>query len=454
MQIQHLHYVVDIDIQGFFDNVCHTKLIRQLWQMGIQDKKLLCIIKEMLKANIVMPNGKTVTPTKGTPQGGILSPLLSNVVLNELDWWISSQWETMPTHYPYKQKTNKQGTEIKNHTYRALRQSNLKEMYIVRYADDFKIFCRNYHDAKQAYIAVVKWLQDRLKLAVSEEKSTITDLKQRYSEFLGFKLKVKPKGKKFVVHSHMSDKAVKNAKKSISKCVKSMKRPSNEREQYKEIIQYNATVVGLHNYYRIATNVSLDFADIAFDIKKQINNRLDVKTNGTLTKGFIKERYGKSKQLRFLNGHPLIPVGYVQTKDAQHKRKIINKYTVDGREFIHKNLRIDVDTMLWLMRHPVLDKSIEFADNRISLFAAQYGKCAVTGVVLLPHDIYCHHKIPLEKGGTDSYANLVLITESIHKLIHATKEDTIQKYLIELGLTSKQLEKCNKLRTQAELPTI
>jgi len=454
MQIQHLHYVVDIDIQGFFDNVCHTKLMRQLWQMGIRDKRLLCIIKEMLKAQIVMPNGETVTPTKGTPQGGILSPLLSNVVLNELDWWVSSQWETMPTHYPYKHRCNQQGTEIKSHTYRALRQSNLKEMYIVRYADDFKIFCRSHQEAKRAYTSVSLWLQDRLKLTVSEEKSTITNLKQRYSEFLGFKLKVRPKVKKFVVNSHMSDKAVKNAKENISKCIKAMKRPSNEREQYKEIIQYNATVAGLHNYYRVATNVSLDFAKIAFHTKKQMHNRLEIKTSGTLAKGFIKERYGKSKQLRFLNGHPLIPVGYVQTKDAQHRRKIINKYTLEGRECIHQNLRIDVDTMLWLMRHPVLDKSIEFADNRISLFAAQYGKCAVTGVALLPHDIYCHHKIPLEKGGTDSYKNLVLVTESVHKLIHATKDDTIQKYIKELGLIGKQLEKCNKLRTQAELPTI
>lgn len=454
MQIQHLHYVVDIDIQGFFDNVHHAKLMRQLWQMGIRDKKLLCIIKEMLKADIVMPNGEKVTPTKGTPQGGILSPLLSNVVLNELDWWISSQWETMPTHYPYKQKTNKQGTEIKSHTYRALRQSNLKEIYIVRYADDFKIFCRNYHDAKRAYIAVSQWLQVRLKLSVSEEKSTITNLKQKYSEFLGFKLKVKPKGKKYVVNSHMSDKALRNAKENISNCIKTMQRPTNDKEQYKEIIQYNATVVGLHNYYRVATNISLDFAKIAFHIKKQMNNRLDMKTNGTIPKGFIKERYGKSKQLRFLNGHPLIPVGYVQTKDAQHRRKAINKYTVHGRELIHKNLRIDVDTMLWLMRHPVLDRSIEFADNRISLFAAQYGKCAISEAILLPHDIYCHHKIPLEKGGTDSYNNLVLVTENVHKLIHATKTDTIQKYLKLLALTSKQLEKCNKFRTQAELPVI
>ena len=86
------------------------------------------------------------------------------------------------------------------------------------------------------------------------------------------------------------------------------------------------------------------------------------------------------------------------------------------------------------MRNPVLDKSIEFADNRISLFAAQYGRCAVSGVELMPYDIRCHHKVPLENGGTDKYSNLVLVTEAVHLLIHATLEETIQKYLKQLQL--------------------
>ncbi|MCI8620193.1 MAG: hypothetical protein HFG44_09045 [Oscillospiraceae bacterium] len=101
IQMQKLYFVVDIDIQGFFDNVNHSKLIKQMWNLGIQDKKLLSVIKEMLKAPIVMPDGTVVKPTKGTPQGGILSPLLSNIVLNELDWWIASQWEAMPTRKQY-----------------------------------------------------------------------------------------------------------------------------------------------------------------------------------------------------------------------------------------------------------------------------------------------------------------------------------------------------------------
>ena len=76
MQKSNLHIVIDIDIKGFFDNVHHGKLLRQIWAMGIHDKKLLSIISAMLKAEVAGIG----FPEKGTPQGGIISPLLSNIV--------------------------------------------------------------------------------------------------------------------------------------------------------------------------------------------------------------------------------------------------------------------------------------------------------------------------------------------------------------------------------------
>ena len=93
LQRSHLHYVIEFDIKGFFDNVNHVKLIRQMWALGIRDKHLLGKILRMLKAPIKMPNGQLIYPAKGTPQGGIISPLLANIVLNELDHWVESNWE-------------------------------------------------------------------------------------------------------------------------------------------------------------------------------------------------------------------------------------------------------------------------------------------------------------------------------------------------------------------------
>ena len=85
MNVSKLHYVVDVDIKGFFDNVNHGKLLKQMWAIGIRNKSLICIMGRILKSEI----GGIGRPDKGTPQGGIISPLLSNIVLNELDWWLS-----------------------------------------------------------------------------------------------------------------------------------------------------------------------------------------------------------------------------------------------------------------------------------------------------------------------------------------------------------------------------
>ena len=93
INIDKCYFVVDIDIKGFFDNVNHGKLLKQLYTIGIQDKRVLSIISKMLKAEI---KGIGI-PEKGVPQGGILSPLLANVVLNELDQWITSQWQNFET---------------------------------------------------------------------------------------------------------------------------------------------------------------------------------------------------------------------------------------------------------------------------------------------------------------------------------------------------------------------
>jgi len=459
IQQQNLHFVVDIDIKGFFDNVNHNKLINQMWAMGIRDKQLICIIKTMLKAAVIMPNGEKIYPECGTPQGGILSPLLSNIVLNELDWWISSQWETIPTHRKYAETVNKNGTIEKKCTYRALRKSNLKEIYIVRYADDFKIFCRKRNDADKTFKAVKLWLQDRLKLQISEDKSKVVNLKRHYSEFLGFKLKAVKKSNRYVVRSHMSDKAVRREKEKLCSQIKNIQNPKDSNRLNLEIEKYNQMVEGIHNYYKCATHISIDCGKMQRSVSTMIGNRLKggIKRKGTLENKHIKERYGKSQQLRFVNDRPLIPVGYIQTKNPMYKKKSICKYTVSGREEIHKNLKFD-EYVLMVMKHMIYNyertDSIEFVDNKISLYAGQYGRCAILGTVLNEEDIHCHHKLPKQFGGKDNYQNLIIIHKDLHKLIHATRADTINKYLHMFNLNSKQLKKVNELRELANTAKI
>ena len=453
-----LYYVVDMDIKGFFDNVNHSKLIKQMWSLGIRDKTLLCIIKEMLKAPIILPDGSKVLPQKGTPQGGVLSPLLANIVLNELDWWISSQWETHPTHTPYKIIEHKEGHQDRGSIYRALKRSNLKEMYIVRYADDFKIFCRKRDDANKAYFAIKQWLAERLKLEISEQKSKVVSLKRHYSEFLGFELKVVQKRKKWVVRSHICQKAIQRETHALIEQIKDMQHPQDAANGALAVTKYNAMVIGIHNYYQIATDVNLDCKTIRRNINICLHNRLrhKITKTGQVVGKYIRQRYGQSKDIQFIYGCPIAPIGSVQHKKPMSKKRTINSYTPEGRAEIHDGLKLNMSILLQLMKTSTPTGSVEFMDNRLSLWCAQYGKCAITGRELMVDEIHCHHKIPKEPPfyGTDRYENLIIVHVDVHRLIHATAPETIAKYLAMLNLTKRQLNKVNSLRKSAGLAEI
>lgn len=459
IQTQHLYYVVDVDIKSFFDNVSHGKLLKQMWTMGIQDKQLLKIISLMLKAEVAGIG----FPEKGTPQGGIISPLLSNIVLNELDWWVASQWETLPTRKIYKGKELKTGTVDRSSTYVALRKSNLKECYIVRYADDFKIFCRKHSDAVKMFEAVKLWLKERLGLEISPEKSKIVNLKKSYSEFLGFKITATKKGKdnkgnpKYVVKSILTDKAIRKIKKKASQTVKLIEKPINDKEEFKHITFYNSYVIGVHNYYRYATHVRKVFDKIAFQISRKFYARTKrkLKRHGKPLCGYIKEHYGKSREIRYINGNPIIPLGYVQHKNPMDKKKVINNYTAEGRAEIHKMLEtVNITILHYMMRNPILNRSIEYNDNRLSLYCASHGKCSITGKILEIGNIHCHHKIPYSVSHDDSYGNLILICQEAHILIHAVNSEVIQHYKNVLNLNAQQISKINKLRKLLNLADI
>jgi RNA-directed DNA polymerase len=453
-----LHFAVDVDIKGFFDNVDHSKLIKQIWTMGVRDKKLISIVREMLRAPIKMPNGEFEYPTRGTPQGGILSPLLSNIVLNELDWWVQNQWVEIPTRHEYSCKDSKMNM-LKKHT-------KLKEMYIVRYADDFKIFCRSYAAAEKVFHAVKQWLKERLRLDISEEKSKITNLEKQYTEFLGIKMKVRMKSGKYVTTSHMTDKAVQKVTRNLINQVQTMQTAKDRKDRYAQVLKYNSMVMGIHNYYSMAVLVSQDCAKIARQVDCVMKNRFGKELKSmkqikrmkyrkrnrgknytgikVIINKSITERYGPSEQLRFLDGFAVAPIGYAKMRVLMKKAQAINKYTPQGRCEIHRKLKMDLSVIRQLMETPDKGKTIQYIDNRISRYVAQGGKCYVTGKLLEIEEVYCHRKRVSTKAD-DSYANLIIVHKDIHKLIHTTKRVNIEKSLKKYGKYIN-LEKLNKLR--------
>lgn len=443
MQRAELHYVVDVDIKGFFDNVNHGKLLKQMYTLGIRDKRVLSIVSKMLKCEV---EGLGIQE-KGTPQGGILSPLLANIVLNELDWWIASQFREMPTKHDY--------SCMLAHCH-ALKKTNLKEMHIVRYADDFKIFCRNKESAEKAKIAVVQWLKERLALEVNPEKTKVVNLKKEYSNFLGLKMKVHRKGikhyngndkKKYTIISKVSDKAIKKMTENLKRQMKVIQHAPAPK---KELAKLNQMIFGYHNYYNCASHVVKSFHEIEYNCLKYMKNRLGpLKTKTGHQNKVIQKYYGESKAIRYYCGYAVIPISYISTKPPMQFKSKTCDYTEEGRALVHDYLDMTLKSRIADMMSlaPVRESdSIEFLDNRISLFSAQKGQCAVTGCILKPFTMHCHHKLPRQLGGGDEYSNLVIVESRVHRLIHATNEKVIARNMEELRLTSKQLEKLNKLR--------
>jgi RNA-directed DNA polymerase len=143
-------FVVDADIRGFFDNLSH-KVIMQAVAERVADGNILRLVEKFLTSG-VMDNGIFKPTTIGTPQGGVISPLLANIVLNHLDW-----------------------------------QMDHAGLRFVRYADDFVILCPTQRQAKEALAFVQQVLEQRLGLQLSQEKTKVTSYGKGF-QFLGFSL--------------------------------------------------------------------------------------------------------------------------------------------------------------------------------------------------------------------------------------------------------------------------
>jgi len=413
------YYVVDIDIKGFFDNVNHGKLLKQLWTLKIRDEQQLKTISLMLKANI----DKEGIPTKGTPQGGILSPLLANVVLNELDWWLSNQWMTYKSKKMFKEYIRKNGNVCSYERQWLRKNTKLKEFYLVRYADDFKIICKSYEDAVKLKIATINWLKERLMLEVSEEKTKIVNLKRNYSEFLGFKIKVRKKRKegRYTIISHISNKAKEKSKHNIKENLKSIIKAKNNKEIINSIDNYNKTLIGMHNYYNKATYISIDMNDIRNDLNysmiKTLKETIVFQIPNYLNNGFIKKTYGKSKCIINLYGMNIVPIAYVQYKKPMQVNNKVCKYTKSGRLTIHAGLEcMNYETIKDIVRNPFWKETVELNDVIIPRCASQYGKCYLSGIKINANNIDFIHKEQL-KYNNDRYQNIIIIEKNIKGLL-------------------------------------
>lgn len=432
------YYCVDVDIKGFFDNVDHGKLLKQIWTLGIRDKRLLSIISKILKSEI---EGEGI-PTKGTPQGGIISPLLSSIVLNELDWWVSNQWET----YKPRRRTTR-GWLNYAHDY-----TNLKDGYIVRYADDFKIMCRTYDEAQRWYHATVDFLEKRLRLEVSPEKSKVLNLKRNSSTYLGFKIKVVPKGKTrygFIAKTDMSDKAIEKAKRNLKNKIIIIQKHTTP----VAIINYNSAIRGIQNYYCIATNVYNNLTDVSYALLPTIRIRLRDISKTIPFKDTTIEFQKKAKGIRAdtkivsIGGQTLLPITGVHHRNPMNFSQDISNYTAKGRSKIHNNLvQISSREFEALSRCRDPDEVIDFNDNRISAYVVQQGNCYITGEKLNTADMKCFRKKPLKRGGTNRHGNIAFVGSKVYEALFERDIQKVHELMKECQLSAEQWKKFNYVR--------
>lgn len=330
-------------------------------------------------------------------------------------------------------------------------------------ADDFRIFCRNKEDALRTKEAVTEWITERLRLEVSPEKTRIVNVRKRYSEFLGFKIRVRPKSNKYIVQSHICDKKLELERQKLVEQAKRIARPSEGKRPLDEIRLYNSMVLGIQNYYQLATCISIDCRKIHRQVMTVLTNRLNTETGcklvregGTMTQS-EKERFGKSAMVRYVSGidQPIYPIAYIKNKIPMAKKTAVCSYTADGRALIHTNLSLNSFVLTGLRSQPSGGRSTELTDSRISLFSAQRGKCALCGDLFEnAAEIVCWLKTPAEMGGKERYQNMILFHERFLPLLQDCPQNELKAIADTFKATKELMLKVNSLREQAGLSAI
>ncbi|MEC0135268.1 MULTISPECIES: group II intron reverse transcriptase/maturase [Paenibacillus] len=214
-------FVVDLDLEKFFDRVNHDRLMMKISEK-VEDKKVLLLIRKYLQSG-VMENGLVTPTTEGAPQGGPLSPLLSNIVLDELD----------------------KELEKRGHRF-------------VRYADDCNIYVKTLRAGERVKTTVTRFIETRLKLKVNQVKSAVDRPWKR--KFLGFSFSVDKEPK-----VRIAKQSLQRVKVRIQE-ISSRKRSMKMEERIKELNHY---LMGWCGYFSLA-----DTPSTFRDMDKWIRRRL------------------------------------------------------------------------------------------------------------------------------------------------------------------------------------
>ncbi len=419
------HWIIEGDIKGCFDNINHTRLIKQLWHMGIHDRRILMIIKKMLKAGVM----DELTATElGTPQGGIISPLLANVYLHKLDKWIVREWEEKKTRHQYAQRNT------------ALKKTNLKPAYLIRYADDWILITNSKSNAERWRRRIEKYLDTKLKLKLSPDKTLITDIRKRPIHFLGFRYKQVPGKSKtgWIPRTRPDDKRLKTKVNELRKRTKQLRKFDGE-QLIHQINIINSAITGIGNYYKPATMVNIELNKYANSLLYTAHKALKSKgaqwTPANKVNNLINRHAGYTTKIPAIKYNELIigitSLGFVRWKMGYPKNQIETPYLPEGRNAYYERTqkkqplpRDDITmnlTLSELIAKGLTDPryNFEYLMNRAYAFNRDKGKCKVCGNLIIRDELETHHvnpNLPLDQ--VNKVPNLASIHKWCHKLIH------------------------------------
>ena len=423
------YWVVEGDIKGFFDNIDHNVMIKSLWQIGIRDKRILSIIKQMLQAGVM---DECERSELGTPQGGIISPLLANIYLNRFDRFITGDFERKELQRTYSRSDGR---------IQAMRKySNLKTCYYVRYADDWVILTDNKEDAEKLKFKAKRYLHDTLKLELSEEKTLITNITSRPIKFLGVEIRMVVKNGR-MVNKVSPDMARFNRKmKSLSRELFMLRKTAtwDKDRLIQNITRVNAIITGLINYYSMCDQISVVVRKYAWLLKYTAYKSL--------------KRYGGkwvrankvSNLIGLHSGHlahipavlykgmyiGITDINFAKWDNPRIKNQKENPFTPEGRELYNQRMRkrglkVRVDEVnsseyaLYIRTRQNSLYNFEYFMNRPYTYNRDKGKCKICNGYVEPNESHFHHVEPkLPRDRVNKVKNLITTHLYCHQLIH------------------------------------